>query len=312
MASNNINQQGSQNRIRLRILLPAVMLPVLAILIFVPALRSHPPTAQHTDSSNAPAPSNSATASTPIIHSQSYAPVPAQGTEPETERLTSMMLDKALSLQMRRQAARSLAKLGTDEAMASLKAALTTDTPPYVKAAIAEGLGGNPSQEARDLLHSLANDKNETLARAAARGLAARGDADAVQTLGNLLNNEQTPLSVRTESALALGDVDLPGAQDLLTKAVSQIQNDDVVESALDGLGRRPFSETEDFFRNYLDSTNVSPDFKILAIEAVTDSDGDDVAPFLTKYLKDSEPKVREAAKSALDFLGPSPENASE
>ncbi len=283
-----------------------MLLPVLAIFLFAAAhLVSRAPAAQQIESSpQASTPSNAATPAPRLTHVRS---TPSE-TEPETERLTSLMLDKTLSLQMRRQAARSLAKIGTDEAMARLKAALTNDSPTYVKTAIAEGLGQSPNAEARDLLHELVNGKDETVARAAARGLAARGDADAVETLGNLLYNEQTPLSVRTESALALGDVDLPGAQDLLTKAVTQIQDDDVVESVLDGMGRRPFSETEDFFRGYLDSPNVSSDLKVLAIEAVSDSD-DDVAPFLSKYLNDADPSVRAAAKSALDFLGPSPEN---
>lgn len=223
--------------------------------------------------------------------------------EPETARLLAIMLDKSLSLQLRRQAARSLGKAGTDEAMTALKSALTNDNPPYLKAAIAEGLGESPNPEARDLLHQLVTGKDEITARGAARGLAARGDADAVETLGNLLFNEQTPLSVRTEAALALGDVDLPGAQDLLTRAISQIQDEDVQESVLDGLGRRPFSDTEEFFRNYLNSPKVSPDSKILAIEAITDADGD-VAGFLRNYVNDPNPNVRAAATEAVSTLG--------
>lgn len=226
--------------------------------------------------------------------------------EPETARLTALMSDKSLSPQLRRQAAKSLAKLGTDEALAALKAALTNDSPSYLKAAIAEGLGESPNPEARDLLHELVNGKDETTARAAARGLALRGDADAVDTLGTLLFNDQTPLSVRTEAALGLGDVNLPGAQDLLTRAMSQIQDEDVLESVLDGLGRRPFSDTEEFFRNYLNSPSVPPASKVLAIEAITDAEGN-IGSFLSNYLNDSNPDVRAAAKKALDFLGPIP-----
>jgi HEAT repeat protein len=225
-------------------------------------------------------------------------------TEPETARLISLMLDKSLSIQLRRDAARSLGKIGTDEAMSALKSALANDNPPYLKAAIAEGLGESPNPEARDLLHGLLNGKDETTARGAARGLALRGDSDAVDTLGTALFNEQTPLGVRTEAALALGDVNLPGAQDLLTKAISQIQDEDVRESVLDGLGRRPFSDTEQFFRDYLNSADVPPDSKVLAIQAITDAEGD-VGPFLSNYLNDANADVRAAAKSAVDFIGP-------
>ena len=226
--------------------------------------------------------------------------------EPETERLISMMRDNSLNLEVRRQAARSLSKIGTDEALAALKAALTSDTPPYVKAAIAEGLGASANPEARDLLHELVNGKDEITARAAARGLATRGDEDAVDTLGNLLFNDKTPLGVRTEAALGLGDVNLPSAQDQLVRAISQIQDEDVRESVLDGLGRRPFSDTEEFFRNYLNSSTVPPESKVLAIESVRDAEGD-VTPFLSNYLNDSNPDVRAAAKEALDFLSPNP-----
>jgi HEAT repeat protein len=196
--------------------------------------------------------------------------------------------------------------MGTDEAMAALKTALAGENPPYLKAAIAEGLGESPNSTAHDLLNELLSGKDEITARAAARGLALRGDSDAMDTLGTALFSEQTPLSVRAEAARALGDVDLSGAQDLLVRAIAQIQDDDVRESVLDGLGRRPFSETEPFFRNYLNSPDVPPAEKVLAIEAITDADGD-VGPFLSNYLNDPNPDVRAAAQSALDFLNPSP-----
>ena len=299
---------NSSDCIRVKVLWPIALLAGL-ILIAILFARSH-------SRSPVQAPTDGSTAA---IHSNLPSePSPNPGTtrpalrstphemEPETARLTSIMFDKSASLQVRRQAARSLAKIGTDEAMAVLKSALAGDNPPYLKAAIAEGLGQSPNSEARDLLHELVNGKDETAARGAARGLAARGDADAVDTLGNLLFNNQTPLSVRTEAALALGDVNLSSAQDQLTRAVSQIHDDDVLESVLDGLGRRPFSDTEEFFRNYLNSTDVPPESKVLAIEAVRDADGD-VAPFLSAYLNDSNPAVRAAAKEALDFLNPNP-----
>jgi hypothetical protein len=257
-----------------------------------------------TSSTNAVSNTTPGASETTLVHET--APLSQPGAEPETERLISVMSDKSLALQLRRQAARSLAGIGTDEAMAALKGALAGNNPPYLKAAIAEGLGESPNPAARDLLHELVYGKDEITARAAARGLALLGDANAVDTLGNVLFNGQTPESVREEAARALGDVDLASAQDLLTRAVAEIQDDDVRESVLDGLGRRPFSETEGFFRNYLNSPDVPPDSKVLAIEAITDADGD-VGPFLSMYLNDPNPEVRAAARSAMDFLTPEP-----
>lgn len=282
----------------------ALLLCVIVAVIFIVPLRSRPPAKERAETTTIGNASNASSPTLTTAPTHTFFQPSAAGTEPETERLISVMRDKSSTLQLRRQAARSLGKIGTDEAMAALKNALTAgDTPPYVKAAIAEGLGSSSNPEARDLLHDLVNGKDQITARAAARGLGARGDADAVDTLGGLLFNDQTPLGVRTEAALALGDVSLPSAQDQLVRAISQIQDDDVRESVLDGLGRRPFSDTEDFFRNYLNSPTAPPESKVLAIEAVRDADGD-VVPFLSNYLNDPNPDVRAAAKEALDFLG--------
>jgi HEAT repeat protein len=296
---------GSREGIRAKVFWPAgVFLALVVAAFFLSRPRSSPPV---TPNAEPPVANDISTGSQPArIVPVKEAHRLAQGpeTEPETARLVSSMLDQSLSLQVRRQAARSLGKIGTDEAMAALRAALANNNPPYLKAAIAEGLGESPNPQARDLLHELVNGKDEITARGAARGLALQGDADAVNTLGNVLFNEQTALSVRTEAALALGDVDLAGAQDLLTQAMKKIQDEDIRESVLDGLGRRPFADTEPFFSNYLDSPDVPPDSKVLAIEAITDADGE-VGPFLTKYLNDPNSDVRAAAKAALDFLGP-------
>jgi HEAT repeat protein len=305
------NARGdSPDRIRIKVLVPAVCL-LLAITILLVFSRSgsktaeKPPveattTASDTRANTQPAPPLAAR----VVRAAGSSQISQFEAEPETARLRSIMLDGSLSLRQRREAARALAKIGTDEAMTALKSALTNNNPPYVKAAIAEGLGESPNPEAPDLLHQLVTGKDDTVARAAARGFALRGDADAVNTLGTLLFNGQTPLSVRSEAALALGDVDLPGAQDLLTKAISQINDEDVQESVLDGLGRRPFADTEEFFRNYLNSPDVPPASKVIAIQSITDADGE-VAPFLANYLNDPNPDVRAAAKKALDFLSP-------
>jgi HEAT repeat protein len=284
----------------------ALLLLAIGVALVLFRSRSRSPAEKITEAPNSNAAiSNPLIANKPALAHESPR-LAHPGTEPETERLISVMSDKSLSVQLRRQAARSLARVGTEEAMAALKAALADNNPPYLKAAIAESLGESPSPAARDLLHDLVNGKDEITARAAARGLALAGDANAVDTLGNVLFNEQSPLSVRAEAARALGDVDLSSAQDLLVRAVAQIQDEDVRESVLDGLGRRPFSETEEFFRSYLNSPDVPPDSKVLAIEAITDADGD-VGPFLATYLNDPNPEVRAAAKSAMDFLTPEP-----
>ena len=294
--------------IRLKVLAP---LALLMVLILIAAIVAKSRSAGRANSSTQP--TATSIHSNTIVHSgetpaRVYRPArttppPAVAVPPsETDRLIALLMDSNTPLQVRRQSARSLAGIGTEQAVAALKAGLTNDLPPHVKAGIAESLGQSSSPEVAGLLRELVTGKDETVARGAARGLAARGDAEAANTLGDLLFNEQTPLSVRTEAALALGDVDLPAAQDLLVRAISQIHDDDVVESALDGMSRRPFSQTEEFFRKYLNSPDVSAENKVLAIEAVRDADGD-VAKFLSNYVNDPNADVRTAAQTALDFL---------
>ena len=299
------NREG----VRLKLLWPLALLMVLGLIAAMLA-KSHsgnhgaaPKNETISAGSNATAVPHENSFRPPRPASLSQSQSPSSG-EPETDRLTALLFNNAAPVQVRRQSARSLASIGTDQAVAALKSGLTNNLPPYVKAAIAESLGQISTPEVTELLHQLVNGKDETVARGAARGLAAHGDTDAASTLGTVLFNDQTPLSVRTEAALALGDVNLPAAQDLLTRAITQIHDDDILESALDGMGRRPFSGTQDFFRNYLNSPDVPPDAKVLAIEAVRDADGD-VAPFLSNYVNDANADVRAAAKDAVEFLEP-------
>ncbi len=299
------NREG----VRLKLLWPLALVMVLGIIAVLAANSHSADRAKAPEPESVAATTNAATAADEIT-AQPYRPAnlsqPAASTnsEPETERLTALLFNTGAPLQARRRSARSLANIGTEQAMAALKSGLTNNLPPYVKSAIAESLGQIFSPEATELLHELVKGKDETVARGAARGLAAHDDADAAKTLGAILFNDHTPLSVRTEAALALGDVDLPAAQDELTRAISQIHNEDILESALDGMARRRFSETQDFFRSYLNSPKVPTDAKIIAIEAVRDADGD-VGSFLSNYVNDPNAEVRAAAKDAVQFLDP-------
>ncbi|MEI8341013.1 MAG: HEAT repeat domain-containing protein, partial [Verrucomicrobiota bacterium] len=146
--------------------------------------------------------------------------------EPATDKLIAILSDDSLPLKARCEAARALARLGTNDAMTALKNALEANSPPYLKAAIAEAFGECPNAEAAGLLNNLVHSKDEIMARGAVRGLAARGDATSVNSLGNLLFNSETPVSLRTEAALALGEVNQPAAQALLVRAMTEIQDE--------------------------------------------------------------------------------------
>src|ERR1051325_937916 len=121
----------------------------------------------------------SAPSSLPRLRAEGLPPGAAPGGEPSRSpesQLSSRLLDSALPLKARRQAARTLAKLGSEEALGALKAALK-DGPPALKVAVAEVLGESPNSEARKLQLDLLNGADEPVARGAIRGLGRRGDA---------------------------------------------------------------------------------------------------------------------------------------
>jgi HEAT repeat protein len=213
-------------------------------------------------------------------------------------QLIHQLLDASQPLKARRQAALQLARIGTDETMAALKTALL-DGPSYLKAMIAEGLGESTHPEAEAVIRSLLQDPDEVVARGAIRGLGARNTAEAAQTLQDLLFDDSRPESIRTEAALTLGEIRQPEAIAALSKALNEIQDSDLVENVLKGLGKQPFAETETLFRAYLEQPGLDTDAKVAALEALSASEGK-VAPLLLSYAADADAEVRSAAIWAL------------
>ncbi len=222
--------------------------------------------------------------------------MPAKGSP--AAQLLAQLLDEKAPLKTRRQAARALAKMNSGEALAAVKAALQSAAP-YVKAALAEGFGENSLPQARELLRSLVSDSDQTVARGAIRGLGARGDAEAVETLSSVLLNSAGPESVRTEAALALGGVPQPAALEALLRAAAELDDDAITENVLEGLGKRPFSETTNFFRDFLQSPKNSSESKVTAVEALGSAQGE-VAPLLLQLAGDRDADIRAAAAWAL------------
>ncbi len=224
-------------------------------------------------------------------------PVPPDAT---VAQLLAQLNDSTAPIQARRAAGRALARIASHQVLDAAKTALGNAVlPSQIKAAIAEGLGENSLPEARAALESLLAEKDEIVARGAVRGLALRDDAGAVDTLLKLLSDGQRPKSVRTEAALALGDMNQPSATPALLKAMSEIQDEGIAEFILEGLGQKPLSETEEFFRNYLSTQNFSSDLRVAAVEALANAQGDPTT-LLMKYAADTDPEVRMAAGFSL------------
>lgn len=212
--------------------------------------------------------------------------------------LIARLFDASLSLKDRRLAARALAKIGTEEALAALKAALA-DSPSALKAAIGEALGQCPNPNAVPILQELVNGNDEVAARGAVLGLRRRSDDASADVLGQVLFDTGRPQSVRAAAALALADFNQDAALQTLIRAGTEIQDDTLMQNILAALGKRPFAQTQEFFRNYLETPNLSSDMKVSALEALASNEGQP-APLLLKYAADPDSDVRDAALWAL------------
>lgn len=210
----------------------------------------------------------------------------------------TVLNDNAQPVKARRQAARALGELGSDEAVAALKLAYYHG-PAAVKLIAVECLGMSNHPEARGLLLQVLDSGEEEPVLAAIRGFGLRGDVEAADILGNILTSSQRSEDERLEAAAALGDVAQPAAVAALTRAAADLQNPEIAEKALDGLGHRSFADTGAFFREYLDNKNVPADLKVSALEALGNAQGDP-SPLLLEFLKDPNTELRAAAAWAL------------
>ncbi|MBZ0167996.1 putative lyase [Candidatus Methylomirabilis lanthanidiphila] len=215
--------------------------------------------------------------------------------------LAAILLDPSKPLKVRRQAAWSLGKTGSTDAIAALRQALMA-APPSLKSTIAEALGHSRHPQARSLLLSLLQDDDETVVRGAVRGLAVTADRETVTILSAIIGDQRHSHAVRTEAALALGEVGTPEAYESLITLGGNEQDRDIAEAVLSGLGRQSFDQTEDFFRAYLGSTRVDSEMRILALESLGQATGD-AAPFLATFLTSKDADVRAAAAWSIANL---------
>jgi len=129
-----------------------------------------------------------------------------------------------------------------------------------------------------------------------------RGGGESATVLSQVLNDAQRPESVRSEAALGLGDIPEPEALAALTRAATEIREPELADTVLEGLGKRPFAETEDFFRKYLETPGLETESKVAALEGLAGAQGD-VGPLLLKYASDPDPEVRASAAWALGSI---------
>jgi len=136
-------------------------------------------------------------------------------------------------------------------------------------------------------------------ARGAVLGLRRRADDASADVLGQVLFDAGRSQSVRAAAALALADFNQDAALQTLIRAGTEIQDGTLMQNILTALGKRPFEQTQAFFRNYLETPNLSSELKVSALEALASNEGQP-APLLLKYAADPDSEVRDAALWAL------------
>ena len=201
-------------------------------------------------------------------------------------------------MSQRKKAIKELAQLGSPEAIAALKDALTSGSN-ELRLAVAEGLGNCANSECTAALLGLLNDSNDAMVKAAVRGLALQASPQAMDALTKLIYDSSRSADVRSAAAMGLATIEQPGVTDTLAQAARNITDPDIVTEMLNALGTRNFSETETFFQSYLRSPTVSPELRVAALEGLSEAKGDPSA-FLVSLASDLDPDVRTAAAWAL------------
>jgi HEAT repeat protein len=211
------------------------------------------------------------------------------------------LLDRTQPLEIRRSAAWQLAEIGSDEALAVLRLSLSS-APAELKATIAEALGGSHGQHVAAVLKELLEDDQELVARGAIRGLAASANQGAGELLGKIVEDIGRSHGLRTEAALALGNLESGEAYPILTRLIGNERDHEIAEALLGALGRLPIEHTQEFFRAFLDSESVDIDLRVAALESLGQAAGN-AAPLVLKYLQADDPEMRAAAAWAIANL---------
>jgi HEAT repeat protein len=233
------------------------------------------------------------------IHSES--PI----SKKSVQELGGLLQDSRLSSDERRGIVAALVENGSTEAIAILKNALATGSE-ELRTVIAEALGTCSNSDCKQALLGLLSDQSESVVRAAIRGLAKQDTPEGFEALTRTLLDDQRSLDVRVEAASGLGTSKQPRAVEALGQAVTLVNDSDVASEILRALGTRDFSETKDFFLNYLRSPNVDPELRTTAVEALAQAEGNPTE-FLSSMLMDGDSDVRAAAAwtmSATDAKG--------
>lgn len=214
--------------------------------------------------------------------------------EPDPFVLAVALLNNEMQpLTVRREAAFTLAREGTSEALMELLLATATASP-FLKAAIADALGEMDHWDAHRLLVRLLHDEEEMVSRAAVRSLVGIGDPRGLELVSDVLQDRGEPLVVRAEVAMALGRCNHPEASKILL---------DALESASGYTeGEAVFYQIQEALaqQNRTDHHGMVPESSQFWSSPVKRRASESTAGFLVEFLTDVDPEVRRTAARSL------------
>lgn len=226
-------------------------------------------------------------------------------TDLSERQLIARFLDPTTAFALRKLDAWRLAVLDSEQARDALLNVLQTGNE-EMQAAVAEMLGHSRWPRVRALLAGLLVEPNRVVAGGAVAGLVLLADDDAVQLLRSQLLNQSTDADLRRLIALRLADVQTRAALEALKSAFASPDLPlEIRQQVVVSLGRFPFAQTADVFRGVIDNPDVSNEFKVEAVEALTDA-GQAALPFLTDLV--SQHEDAEVRASAAWAVGMHPE----
>jgi HEAT repeat protein len=223
--------------------------------------------------------------------------LPAPGTHDFAKAL-AVMLDREASIASRRQAAYDLVRIGTDDSLDALQAALPS-LPPLVQVAAAEALGSSKHPLAPVLLLALWSQANEVTSRSIATALGRQGCADCLAALRAALLDPTRSISARGDAATGLGTTLDAGSLKLLESTFAASRETDLAPQILSAIAQRPFAETRGFFQQVLDAPDADPELRLAALESLQNLPAT-ATDFLAKYLFDADADIRAEAAWAL------------
>lgn len=163
---------------------------------------------------------------------------------------------------------------------------------------------GWPEKVRSEAALALLEGGSESQAKAAIQGLALIGGDKNTQQLAAILNDTSLSEPLRLEAALDLGRVGSPLACDALIAAFEQFSDPDIHAQLLDSLGRFPFPQIEETWKQFLNAPDTPDELRVAAVDALSNSTPEALPYLQSLTASDRDPEVREMAAWAISILG--------